>query len=97
MRDTVSDCYMLLFDKYLYFINLFRKLILAGYIKVKMISYSPVLLVIVIVISALAAIGLLSSHIVQINTSDHLWYWLCSDNESIQNNLVFKLMQRNIP
>ena len=57
-------------------------------------SHCPVLLALVIVISILTSIKPLSSHIVPINTSDQLWYWLCSGNASIQNNLVFKLTQR---
>ena len=58
-------------------------------------SHYPVLLAFVIVISILTAIKPLSSHIVPINTSVQLWYWLCSGNATIQNNLVFKLTQRN--
>ena len=58
-------------------------------------SHSPVLFVLVIVISTLTTAEPLSSHIVPINTSDQLWYWLCSGNVSIQNNLVLNLTQRN--
>ena len=56
-------------------------------------SFSPALFV--IVISTFTTAKPLSSHIVPINTSNQLWYWLCSGNVSIQNNLVLNLTQRN--
>ena len=37
----------------------------------------------------------LSTHIVQINTSNQLWFWLCSDNIPLKNNLTFHLTQSN--
>ena len=55
----------------------------------------PVLFVLIIVILLFTTAKPLSSHIVPINTSDQMWYWLCSGNASIRNNLVFKLTQRN--
>ena len=33
--------------------------------------------------------------IVQINTSNQLWFWLCSDNIPLQNNLTLRLTQSN--
>ena len=53
-----------------------------------------VLLALVIIVSTLTQIEPLSSQIIPINTSNQLWYWLCSGIAPIQNNLVFKLMQR---
>ena len=35
----------------------------------------------------------LSTDILQINTSNQLWFWLCSDNIPLQNNLTFHLTQ----
>ena len=37
----------------------------------------------------------LSTHIVQINTSNQLWFWLCSDNIPLKNNLTLHLTQSN--
>ena len=37
----------------------------------------------------------ISTHIVQINTSNQLWFWLCSDNIPLQNNLTLHLTQSN--
>ena len=37
----------------------------------------------------------LSTHIVQINTSNQLSFWLCSDNIPLQNNLKLHLTQSN--
>ena len=49
-------------------------------------SQIPILVAFLIVISTLTTAEPLSSQVVPINTSDQLWYWLCSGNVSIQNN-----------
>ena len=48
-----------------------------------------------LVIAFINFIKPLSTHIVQINTSNQLWFWLCSDNIPLQNNLTFHLTQSN--
>ena len=58
-------------------------------------SLSPVLFGLIIIILILTTAEPLSSHCVSINSSYQLWYWLCSGNVSIQNNLVLNLTQRN--
>ena len=59
-----------------------------------MTSFQSMMLVI-LVIAFLNFIKPLSTHIVQINTSNQLWFWLCSDNIPLQNNLTLHLTQRN--
>ena len=59
-----------------------------------MTSFQSMILVIV-VIAFLNFIKPLSTHIVQINTSNQLWFWLCSDNIPLQNNLTLHLTQSN--
>ena len=50
---------------------------------------------VILVIALLNFIKSLSTHIVQVNTSNQLWFWLCSDNIPLQNNLTFHLTQSN--
>ena len=59
-----------------------------------MASFQSMILVI-LVIALLNFIKPLSTHIVQINTSNQLWFWLCSDNIPLQNNLTLHLTQSN--
>ena len=59
-----------------------------------MTSFQSIILVI-LVIALLNFAKPLSTHIVQINTSNQLWFWLCSDNIPLQNNLTFHLTQSN--
>ena len=50
---------------------------------------------VILVIALLNFIKPLSTHIVQINTSNQLWFWLYSDNIPLQNNLTLHLTQSN--
>ena len=50
---------------------------------------------VILVIALLNFIKPLSTHIVQINTSNQLWFWLCSHNIPLQNNLTLHLTQSN--
>ena len=59
-----------------------------------MASFQSLILVI-LVIALLNFIKPLSTHIVQINTSNQLWFWLCSHNIPLQNNLTLHLTQSN--
>ena len=59
-----------------------------------MSSFHSMILVI-LVIALLNFIKPLSTHIVQINRSNQLWFWLCSDNIPMQNNLTLHLTQSN--
>ena len=59
-----------------------------------MASFQSMILVI-LVIALLNFIKSLSTHIVQINTSNQLWFWLCSHNIPLQNNLILHLTQSN--
>ena len=59
-----------------------------------MASFHSMILVI-LVVALLNFIKLLSTHIVQINTSNQLWFWLCSDNIPLKNNLTLHLTQSN--
>ena len=59
-----------------------------------MVSLQTMMLVI-LVITLLNFIRPFSTHIVQINTSNQLWFWLCSDNIPLQNNLTLHLTQSN--
>ena len=59
-----------------------------------MASFLSIILVI-LVIALLNFIKPLSTHIVQINTSNQLWFWLCSHNIPLQNNLTLHLTQSN--
>ena len=59
-----------------------------------MTSFQSIILVI-LVIALLNFIKPLSTHIVQINTSNQLWFWLCSHNIPLQNNLTLHLTQSN--
>ena len=59
-----------------------------------MASFHSIILV-MLVTALLNFIKLLSTHIVQINTSNQLWFWLCSDNIPLQNNLTLHLTQSN--
>ena len=59
-----------------------------------MTSFHSTVLVI-LVIGYLNFIKPLSTHIVQINTSNQLWFWLCNDNIPLQNNLTLHLTQSN--
>ena len=49
----------------------------------------------ILFIALLTFIKQLSTHIVQINTSNQLWFWLCSHNIPVQNNLTLHLTQSN--
>ena len=53
------------------------------------------MILVILVIALLNFIKPLSTHIVQINTSNQLWFWLCSHNIPLQNNLTLHLTQRN--
>ena len=59
-----------------------------------MASFQCMILVI-LVIALLNFIKPLSTHIVQINTSNQLWFWLCSHNIPLQSNLTLHLTQSN--
>ena len=59
-----------------------------------MASFHSMILVI-LTIGLLNFIKPLSTHIVQINTSNQLWFWLCSDNIPLKNNLTLHLTQSN--
>ena len=59
-----------------------------------MASFQTMILIL-LVIALLNFIKPLSTHIVQINTSNQLWFWLCSDNIPLQNNLTLHLTQSN--
>ena len=59
-----------------------------------MASFHSMILVI-LVIALLNFIKPLSTHIVQINASNQLWFWLCSDNIPLKNNLTLHLTQSN--
>ena len=50
---------------------------------------------VILVTALLIFIKPLSIHIVQVNTSNQLWFWLCSDNIPLQNNLTLHLTQSN--